>query len=71
MEPFLNLPWWAQVVFVATNGFIVFILIILINQMVRTIKSQRTNLIVKRKTKPADEREKEYGSGRRSSYIDA
>jgi hypothetical protein len=68
MESFMNLPWWAQVVFVATNAFILLILIILLNQWV---KSQKANLFVKKKIKPANERGKEYGSEHPSSYIDA
>jgi hypothetical protein len=67
----MNLPWWAQLVFVATNAFMLVILIILINQMVRTIKSKKTNLFVKKKIKSADERGKEYGGEHSSSYIDA
>jgi hypothetical protein len=71
MESFMNLPWWAKLVFVATNAFMVVILIIMINQTVRAIKSKKANLFVKKKIKPADERGKEYGSDHRSSYIDA
>jgi hypothetical protein len=71
MESFMNLPWWAKLVFVATNVFMLVILIIMINQTVRTIKSKKANLFVKKKLKSADERGKDYGSERRSSYIDA
>jgi hypothetical protein len=48
------------------------IVIIMINQTVRIMKSKKANLFVKKKTKSADEqRGKEYGSGHSSSYIDA
>lgn len=72
MESFMNLPWWAKLVFVATNAFMLVIVIIMINQTVRIMKSKKANLFVKKKTKSADEqRGKEYGSGHSSSYIDA
>jgi hypothetical protein len=71
MESFMNLPWWAKLVFVATNAFMVLILIIMINQTVRIFKSKKANLFIKKKIKSADERGKEYGTDRRSSYIDA
>ncbi|MDB5022491.1 MAG: hypothetical protein JWP78_246 [Mucilaginibacter sp.] len=71
MESFMQLPWWALLVFVATNTFILVIAIILINQAVRTIKSKKANLFVKKKVKSADERGREYGGEHRSSYIDA
>lgn len=70
MEPFMKLPWWAQIVFVATNGFVVFILVILIRQVVTTNKSRISNFFGK-KTKSADKQGKEYGGTHSSSYIDA
>ncbi len=66
----MKLPWWAQLVFVATNVFMLVVAIILINQKVRAIKSKKANLFLKKKTRSADERGNEYGSGH-SSYIDA
>jgi hypothetical protein len=71
MEPFMKLPWWAQIVFVATNGFVVFILVILIRQVVTTNKSRISNLFAKKKIKAADKQGKGYGGAHSSSYIDA
>ncbi|MGZ3751960.1 MAG: hypothetical protein ACXVB0_14075 [Mucilaginibacter sp.] len=71
MEPFMNLPWWAQVVFVATNAFVVFILVMLVRQAVIGIRSHNVHLIVKKKLNEAGERKNEYGSERSGNYIDA
>ena len=71
MEPFFNLPWWALAVFLAVNGYVVFILVILIRQVLTTHKSEISNFLEKRKTKPAGERRRQYEVDHRSSYIDA
>ena len=71
MEDFSKLPWWGQVVFFATNAWVIFILGLLLRQTIIRNHFHFSDLFTRKKTESANQPRKEYDRGHSLGYIDA